>query len=169
MKRIIILLLVIFTVIEVYGQKKSKADPKDLQIDSLTKTTKNLTLENDSLKGELIKFVGLYNTIKEKVLHYDFDPTRSAFLIDSLQATRDSAAVLISQDTKASISTDEISVALNEIKTDILSIKTQLNPENDAEKTKAINSLKQLKELFDNKIITEDEFNVMKKKYVEKL
>ena len=32
----------------------------------------------------------VYNAIKEKVIHYNFDPTRSSFLIDSLKASRDS-------------------------------------------------------------------------------
>jgi hypothetical protein len=39
----------------------------------------------------------------------------------------------------------------------------------DVDKVKAVSNLKQLRELLDSKIITEAEFTLLKKKYLEKL
>jgi len=97
MKILFMSLALLLVTFQISGQKKSKVDPKDAQIDSLNMTVKSLTLkldsvtvQRDSLSGELVKYLGLYNTIREKVIHYSFDPTRSAYLIDSLAAKRDS-------------------------------------------------------------------------------
>jgi hypothetical protein len=79
----------------VFSEKKSKVDPKDAQIDSFTKVSKSLTVQLDSVSKELVKAVGVYSTIKEKVIHYNFDPARSAFLIDSLKASRDSTPAML--------------------------------------------------------------------------
>jgi hypothetical protein len=42
-------------------------------------------------------------------------------------------------------------------------------PKEDIEKSNAVSSLIQLKELYDNKIITQAEFITLKKKYLNKL
>ena len=42
-------------------------------------------------------------------------------------------------------------------------------PKEEIDKSNAVNNLKQLKELYDNKIITEAEFITLKKKYLSKL
>ena len=162
----------------VYSQKKSKVDPKDAQIDSLKQTTKVMSLQLDSVSKELVKYVGVYDAIKEKVLHYKFDPTRTAYLIDSLKATRDSTSALISAGPKSTTASDSLYLLLKEstlLRAKIDSIKIAWEKERlaipieELEKAKALGNLKQLKELLDAKIITDAEFLAMKKKYLDKL
>jgi hypothetical protein len=183
--RIIIysLALLLFS-LQASGQRKSKAetpaakDPKDVQIDSLMKVSGNLTLQLDSVSKELVKYLGLYDAIKENVVKYKFDPTRSAYLIDSLKASRDSATVLLLAQPKSTVQADSLSALLKEniqlkVKLDSARLLVSKNlvpvsPE-DLERAKAVTSLKQLKELLDAKIITETEFVTVKNKYVIKL
>jgi hypothetical protein len=162
----------------VFSEKKPKVDPKDAQIDSLTKVNKSLTVQLDSVSKELVKYVGVYTTIKEKVIHYNFDPTRTSYLIDSLKASRDSTAVLLGAVPKSSASADSLKALINEntvlkdsinnLKTSWAKDKASLTQE-EIDKAKTIGNLKQLKELLDNKIISEAEFIALKKKYLEKL
>lgn len=178
MKILIIFLSLLLSVNLAFGQKKSKVDPKDTKIDSLTKVTQKLSVKCDSVSGELIKYKGLYDAIKEKVLHKDFDPTRSAFLIDSLQASRDSATAYLSKIPKSTTASDSVIVLLKEnaaLKAEIANNKAvseknaaDLN-DPDVEKAKAISDLKELKDLLDAKIITPAEFTLQKKKYLDKL
>lgn len=155
----------------VYSQKKSKVDPKDAQITTLTH-------QLDSVSKELVKYVGVYEAIKEKVLHYNFDPTRTAYLIDSLKTTRDSTAALLSAVPKSTSTSDSLYMVLKEstlLRAKIDSIKVAWGKEKSAlsseelERAKALGGLKQLKELLDTKIITDVEFVALKKKYLEKL
>jgi hypothetical protein len=161
----------------VFSQKKSKVDPKDAEIDSLKQTTKILTLQLDSVSKELVKYLGLYSTIKENIIHYNFDPTRSAYLIDSLKAARDSTSTLLAVP-KSNASADSLAVLVIEntaLRSTIDSVRKAWGIEkaaitqDDIVKAKAIYNLKQLKELYDNKIITEAEFIALKKKYLDKL
>ena len=170
MKYFILSLSILLISFQVSGQKKSKVDPKDAQIDSLKvqvdslgKATKSLSLQLDSVSGELVKYLGLYNTIKEKVLHYSFDPTRSAYLIDSLAAARDSSAAILNLAKITPIApTDTVKAA--PVVPPVPPI-----PSEELERAKALDGLKQLKELLDTKIITDAEFVTLKKKYLEKL
>jgi hypothetical protein len=177
MKILILSLSLFLASTYVFSQKKSKVDSKDEQIDSLKQTTKVLTLQLDSVSKELVKYVGVYDAIKEKVLLYKFDPTRTAYLIDSLKATRDSTSALIAG-TKSTTASDSLYMVLKEstlLKAKIDSIKVAWEKEKSAippeelERAKAVSNLKQLKDLLDNKIITDVEFLAMKKKYIDKL
>jgi hypothetical protein len=174
MKILILSLSLLLASTYVYSQKKSKVDPKDAQIDTLTKVNKTLTVQLDSVSKELVKYLGLYNTIKDNVIHYNFDPSRSAYLIDSLKASRDSTSILLT----APVPTDSIRFLIIEnttLKATVDSVRKAWGIEKaaisqeDIVKAKAIYNLKQLKELYDNKIITEAEFIATKKKYLEKL
>ncbi len=50
---------------QVFGKKKSKnVDPRDAQIDSLTTLTKTLTLQLDSVSGELSKYAVATDSLK---------------------------------------------------------------------------------------------------------
>jgi hypothetical protein len=155
----------------VYSQKKSKVDPKDAQITTLTH-------QLDSVSKELVKYVGVYNAIKEKVLHYNFDPTRTAYLIDSLKTMRDSTAALLAAVPKSTSTSDSLYMVLKEstmLRAKIDSIKVAWGKEKSAisaeelERAKALGGLKELKELLDTKIITDVEFVALKKKYLDKL
>jgi hypothetical protein len=178
MKILILSLSLLLTSVGAFSQRKSKVDPKDAQIDTLTKVNKTLTVKLDSVSKELVKYESVYSTIKEKVIHYNFDPTRAAYLIDSLKATRDSTSALLAAVPKSTESADSIKAliientvlkdSINDLKKAWEKDKTSLTQE-EVDKAKTINNLKQLKELFDNKIITEAEFIALKKKYLEKL
>ena len=166
MKTLILTLAFALATLSAYGQRKSKEDPKDpkdAQIDSLNNVTKSLSLQLDSVSGELVKYLGLYNTIKEKVIHYSFDPTRSAYLIDSLTAKRDSTSALFALNQKTTVPPADSIIAITPDSTTV-PLSSQ-----DIETARAISGLKQLKELLDDKIITDAEFLIMKKKYLDKL
>jgi hypothetical protein len=184
MKKIILFLSLLLACTIVFGQKKSKEDPRDLKIDTLTKVNKTLTIkldsvsfQLDSVSKEMVKYLGVYAAIKEKVLHYNFDPTRAAYLIDSLKAARDSSALLLSGVPKSRLPADSANILLKEnlkLMVKIDSLKAALTstlavPSAELEKAKAIGNLKQLKELLDAKIITDAEFLLLKKKYTDKL
>jgi len=68
MKILILSLGLLMASTYVTGQRKSKVDPKDAQIDSLMKNNKTLILQLDSVSKELVKYVGVYDAIKEKIL-----------------------------------------------------------------------------------------------------
>jgi len=166
MKNLVVLITILLVSSLAFGQKKSKVDPKDAQIDTLTKKL-------DSVSKELVKYVGVYDTLKKKVVHYNFDPAKTSFLIDSLSSLRGSSSMLLTN-----AYTDSIAV----LKKENLAMKTSINFANsDAEKAKlfmtqeeidkakVVGILKQYKELVDNKVLTDAEFLVLKKKYLDKL
>ena len=170
MKTITIALMLFMVSVTLYGQRNSKVDPKDaqidtlkVQVDSLSKVTKSLSLQLDSVSGELVKYLGVYNAIKDKVLHYAFDPTRSAYLIDSLQAIRDSTAALLALKPVSLSDTSKVAPAI------IPLAAAPPVPAEDIERAKALSGIKQLKELLDAKIITDAEFLTLKQKYLGKL
>lgn len=178
MKILTVALVLLLVSLQVLGQRNKKVDPKDAQIDSLAKVNKSLTLQLDSVSKEMVKYVGVYDAIKEKVLHYNFDPTRAAYLIDSLKATRDSTSALLAAVPKSKTASDSLYLLLKEstlLKAKIDSIKIawakekSTVPAEEIEKAKAIGNLKQLKELLDAKLITDAEFLALKKKYLDKL
>jgi hypothetical protein len=184
MKTSVVLIVLVLLSSQAFGQRRSKkeaaaaTDSSKIQIDSLTKVTKSLTLQLDSVSGELVKYLSVYNTIKEKVIHYNFDPTRSAFLIDSMKVVRDSAAFVLGAVPKSTAASDSLAMlvkenALLKFKIDSVKIAWAKNMEAinalDVDKVKAVTSLKQLKEMLDSKIITEAEFTSLKKKYLDKL
>ncbi len=162
MKALFTTLIAVMVTLTLFGQKKQKEDHRDAQIDSLTLVTNNLNLKLDSVLLELVKYHGVYDAIKEKVLHYNFDPTRTSYLIDSLKVSRDSVtAKLFVNPVVTTVKNDSV-VIVKEAPVFQLSAA-------DLEKAKAIENLKQLKELLDAKIITEAEFLTLKSKYLNKL
>ena len=152
MKNIIVTLFALMISFQASGQRKSKVDPKDaqidslkIQVDSLSKVSKNLSLQLDSVSTELVKYVGVYNTIKEKVLHYSFDPTRSAYLIDSLAASRDSTAAILALNQKPPVPlSDTVNAAPVLMSASVLPPV----PEAELERARAVSALKQLKEFL---------------------
>jgi len=177
MKILFMSLALLFAFSQAFGERKSKTDPKDAQIDSLTKVSKTLALQLDSVSGELVKYAGMYTVLQEKVIHYNFDPARTGFLIDSLKASRDSSALLLKEVPKP-MTNDSIPQLMKEntiLKARIDSLNASWEkerntvPPEELEKARAIGSLKQLKELLADKIITETEFITLKKKYLSKL
>jgi len=177
MKVSILLIAVLMATLQTFGgEKKSKVDPKDAKIDTLTMQNKSLTAQLDSVSREMARYTGMYSVLYEKVFHYQFLPEKTSFLIDSLRSSRDSVSVLIGG--ANSMASDSVLMLMKENKTLMAKIdsvkmawekeKTFI-PAEDIEHAKVITGLKQLKELLDEKIISDAEFITLKKKYVMKL
>ncbi len=135
-----------------------------LQIDSLIQANTALSGKVDSISKDLAIYHGLYTTIKDKVIKYDFDPAKMSQIIDSLRTHRDSTFTGL---TAASASLKDTLFILNKenikLKASLDSITTT-----EANKAKVIAELKELKGLLDNKIITQPEFDAKKAKIMER-
>jgi Short C-terminal domain len=165
MKNLIIILLLIATA-PCFGQKKKKVDPKDQQIDTLTKANSALSTQLDSV-SKISN--GLYTALKEKVLLKDFDPTKLPEIIDSIRASRDSTNLLQSAPLKDSLSM--MSKRNNLLQTQLDSMTVAANQKkvpDPADKAKLMTELKDLKALLDAKIITQAEFDTKKKLIMDK-
>jgi len=149
-----ILLLMLVVVTLAFSQKKGKIDPKDMKIDSLTRVNTALTAQLDSVSADRDIYYSLYTVIKEKVIKYDFDPSKASELIDSLKTSRDSTIYGLT------VNADSLSAlkAENEnLKATIASLSIAM-----ADREKLVTELKQLKDLLDAKIITQEEFDAKK-------
>ena len=188
MRIIFIVLAILLTTIQASGQllgkKKSKdVDPRDAQIDSLTTLTKTLTLQLDSVSGELSKYVVAPDSLKvagdtSSVLPAAVPassatdasvsavavsaPVPVALIVEPKgPAAPDSVAILLLENKKLSAETDSMKLAL---------VKTvELITSEEVVKATAVSDLKKLKDLLDSGIITVTEFTTLKKKYLEKL
>lgn len=173
MKSVLLIVIMLITVSNVFGQRKSK------EIDTLTQQNKDLTAKLDSVNAVAGKYTVMYNVLKDSVIKYQFDPEKTTFLLDSLKTSRGAAAIMLTDTEKQAADSIKLLITQNmKLTTKIDSIQTAWNAEKKAvpvipveelENAKAITGLKQLKELLDNKIITDAEFLTLKKKYVEKL
>jgi hypothetical protein len=155
---IVILLLASF---QGFSQKKKKADPKDVTIDSLTKANKNLSVRLDSVSKDQKLYYGVYTSIKDKVILHDFDPAKMPQIIDSLKAGKD--ATLAGLAAASESLKDSLAMLSKENK----HLKARLDSLSTGgaggDKSKLITELKQLKELLDSKIITQAEYDAKKK------
>jgi hypothetical protein len=162
----IILLVSLQVSSQVFGQKKSKVDPKDAKIATLTK-------QLDSLTGVLAVYVGVYDTLKKKVVHYNFDPARTTILIDSLMTRRDSTSKVVIANCDDTIA--KLNKKYNTLKAFVDSAYSAVerskaaSVEAEIDRANAVTVLKQLRELVVAKILTEEEFATLKKKYLVKL
>ena len=167
MKNLIIILLLSCVALAGYGQKKGKVDPKDVQIDSLTKVSGTLTVKLDSSSAELAKYLGVYTSLKEKVFLTDFDPTKTSSLIDSLRTTRDATftnyqdSLNILKSTNKTLQATIDSLSVNQGATSLAAQQE--------ERARTIEYMKELKGLLDEKIITQAEFDTKKAVLLEKL
>lgn len=166
-----LLLLLLLIATQAFAQKKGKVDPKAVQIDSLMKASvafsaqaDSLLIVSDSLSKYREKYIGLYTTIKDKVLKRDFDPAKMSQIIDSLAAGRDSTYSVLSTSSTALMD------SLNTLKQENAQMKTMLGSmtEEEAAKNKLVNELRLLKELLDANILTQTEFDSRKAAVLKK-
>lgn len=153
-----ILLVMLVVVPQVFGQRKGKVDPEEAKIDSLTIAVNSLNAQLDSVSKERDLYFGVYSTIKEEVFKYDFNPSKTALLIDSLRTSIDSTTyglTSVSASLQDSLSTLKIEYAKLKAVVDSINIT-------DVNKDKLVTELKQLKELLDAKIITQADFDAKK-------
>jgi len=170
MKNLIVLLMMLLVSLQVSSQilgKKSKVDPKDAKIDTLTR-------QLDTVSKELVIYKGVYDTLVKKVVLYKFNPAKTSFLIDSLRMKpMDSTFIKLAAaraDTIAVLKKENLGMkaAMALTNSDAVKAKEFMTQE-EIDKAKIVGTLKQYKELMDAKVITEAEYIVLKKKYLEKL
>lgn len=177
MKNLILFFLLLIAV-PGFSQKKGKVDPKDAQIDSLvqvtnmlssrvdslSKKTHALSMKVDSVSKEKDRYYQVYKTISEKVLRYKFDPAKTSTLIDSMKMHRDST--MSGLQAESLTLTDSLRILHSENEKLQTAIQDMTAAQGDKEKI--IVELKQLKELLDEKIITQEEYNAKKTKLLAK-
>lgn len=171
MKTFAFLLLTVLMTIPAYGQKKGKVDPKDVTIDSLTMVNKGLagqldtvTMNLDATAKELATYKGVYTAFKDKVVKEDFDPANTGMIIDTLMAAREAEVAELNAQIKSL--QDSVTV----LQTDNTRLQAAMDQmvAGTVNKDEIIEELKQLKELLDAKIITQDEYDAKKVKLLEK-
>jgi len=177
MKNLFLFILLLASV-QAFSQKKGKTDPKDTQIDSLTQVTVMLTgeleeanqssealsMKLDSVSMDRDKYYGSYKAMRDKVVKYNFDPARTSILIDSLKMNRDSILNL------NKIATASLNDSIKVLQAENAKLQTTITTmaAADADKEKIVAELKQLKELLDSKIITQEEYDAKKTKLMAK-
>ena len=174
MKHLLIFSL-LFISLQAFSQKKETIEKQAATIDTLTQLNGTLMAQLDSLttiNAELTSALdstsaGLdlyYGTIKEKVLIEDFDPAALPEIIDSLINSRDEKISGLS--TSSETLSDSLSTVSAELATLKGTLATLENAESDKEKLVA--ELKQLKELLDSGIFTQEEYDSKKADLVKK-
>lgn len=131
------------------------------QLDSLTKLNATLTSVLDSTSKGLAFY---YTTIKEKVLTRDFDPAALPDIIDSLRNSRDEK--ITGLETSSETLADSVTVLKSEVTLLKDSVSTLENA--DADRDKLVEELKQIKELLDSGIFTQEEYDSKKAAIMEK-
>jgi predicted nucleic acid-binding Zn-ribbon protein len=169
MKTKLSMLFVLLIVVTTFTQAQSK---KDIEADLIRCTTSKDSIQNlltglstkyDSINKAYIAYDTMYNAIKEKVFLHDFDPTNMSELIDSLRAGREDAF----SGTTTTLN-DSISM-LEQENTKLIATIDSMAATSNEDKTQLINDLKQLKELLDEQILTQEEFDAKKSELLEKL
>ncbi len=174
MKNLILFGLMLFS-LQAISQKKAVIEEQEATIDTLTQQNTLLSAEldsiralNDSLTTSLdaaTKSLDFYyNTIKEKVLTHDFDPAALPEIIDSLRTSRDEKI------SGLSTASESLADSVTMLTTELATLKEAMAAlENaDADKEKLVAELKQLKELLDSGIFTEEEYEAKKAEIMAK-
>ena len=161
-----------------FSQKKGKVDPKDTQIDSLvnvtlmltsqvdslSKSTQAMSMTLDSVAKDRDRYYKVYQTMSEKVVRYKFDPSKTSMLIDSIKMHRDSTMADLNSTSL------QLSDSVRILKAENAKLQNGLQDMTAAQvdKEKIVEELRQLKELLDEKIITQEEYNTKKTKLLAK-
>jgi len=166
MKKIKLFLLMFAIATQAFSStKKDKVDPKDAKIDSLTNANAALTLQLDSISKKFDKYFVVYSTVKEKVFKYDFDPAQTGLLIDSLKTTRDLTFTGLTAETT---SLEDSLAVLKTENASLLAKIESLSEQKEVDISKMASDLKQLKELLDAGILSQEDFDKQKNSVLEK-
>ena len=172
MKPLVIFLAMLLS-FQVNAQKKSKTDPNDLTIDSLTTVTSVLLFQKDSLSNQLAVYYGVYTSLKENVIKRDFAPDSTSTIIGSMLTAQanvlpvvnttqaDSLLLMKSQNMELAAIIERLNAEIKQREADLLNDETQ--------RGNAISTLRELKSLLDANIISQTEYTNLKKKYLAKL
>lgn len=131
------------------------------QYTGLSALYESLNKTYDSINKTYLAYDSMYSVIKARVILHDFDPVNTSMLLDSLRASRD-----LSLSGITTIYNDSIS-ALKEENTRLQATVDSLAAENKANDADVVTQLKQLKELLDAQILTQEEFDARKTKLLE--
>jgi hypothetical protein len=129
----------------------------------LSATNESLSKTYDSINKSYLAYDSMYKVIKARVILHEFDPLNTSTLLDSLRASRD-----LSLSGMTNIYNDSISVLKKE-NTSLQATVDSLAAETKAMDIDVVTQLKQLKELLDAQILTQEEFDARKAKLLEKL
>ena len=171
MKTKLSMLFVLLIVMVTFTQAQSK---KDIEADLIRCTTTKDSIQNlftvlsakyDSVSKAYITYDTMYNAIKEKVFLHDFDPANMSELIDSLQTEAFSGITVLND----SITVLNDSTTVLQVENAELIAKIESMTAGTGSETEIVDSLKQLKELLDADILTQEEFDAKKAVLIEKL
>jgi hypothetical protein len=130
--------------------------------DSLNIAYESLNKTYDSINKTYLAYDSMYRVIKEKVILHDFDPEKAVTLLDSLKADRNETLSGITKVYSDSIAVLKEDIGKLQATNDSLALQI-------TENAGVVNKLKQLKELLDAQIITQEEFDTRKATLLEKL
>ncbi len=168
MKTKLSVLFVLLIAVVTFTQAQSKKDIEEnlsqctITKDSIQNLLTGLSAKYDSINKACIAYDTMYNAIKEKVFQDDFDPANMSELIDSLRTGKEVVFSGITTTLNDSIS------LLEQENTKLKATIESLSTGNGDDNTQLVNDLKQLKELLDAQIITQEEFDVKKTELLEK-
>lgn len=188
MKRLTLLVLLVIATTQLFAQsKKELLEDAEIKVASLTEDNAMLQRQLYSANTEKELYFNVYKSLKSELIEYDFDPTKTAFLIDSLETSWDSLYALL-LDTKAQLK-DSVTtlVALNQqlqVQIDSLSqndstlvdlnqpeqvqIGGLLQNSSVSNKDAMVKELKQLKELYVEEIISKELFEKKRDQIMQK-
>lgn len=155
-----LLLIAVVTFTHAQSKKEVEADLSKCTTakDSIQNVLTGLSASYDSINKVCIAYDTMYNAIKEKVFLDDFDPANMSELIDSLQTEAFSGTNVLN---------DSITV-LQEENAELIAKMESMTAATDSE-DEIVNDLKQLKDLLDANILTQEEFDAKKAVLLEKL
>ena len=171
MKKKLSVLFVLLIAVVTFTHAQSK---KEVEADLIKCTTAKDSIQNlltglsasyDSINKVCIAYDTMYNAIKEKVFLDDFDPTDMSELIDSLQTESFSGTTVLND----SITVLNDSITVLQVENTELEAKIESMAAGTDSETEIVDSLKQLKDLLDANILTQEEFDAKKAVLIEKL
>lgn len=155
MKNTILVLTLLLVQTFAFGQsKKEILDAKD----SLMTLSKKDSIAIDSLTKRVTALTIVYESVKTKVLKYNFDPTKFDGIMDSLIANKDAIMTLTNHE-KDSLHEVIASLTAKKDSADAV-VKYYTDKRNSQTVSDAdIIELKKLKDLVDSGILAQDEFD----------
>ena len=162
-----VLLIAVVTFTHAQSKKEVEADLIKCTTakDSIQNLLTGLSVSYDSINKVCIAYDTMYNAIKEKVFLDDFDPADMSELIDSLQTESFSGTTVLND----SITVLNDSIIVLQVENTELEAKIESMAAGTDSETEIVDSLKQLKDLLDANILTQEEFDAKKAVLIEKL
>jgi outer membrane murein-binding lipoprotein Lpp len=154
MKRIYLLLIAVVVATTAYSQKLSKEE-MEAKIDSLTKANSALVANVDTLGKQLLALQAIYDTLKVGYIKSDFTANTISAKMDDLMNSNDGIVDSLTTEN------EKLKSKVEELTTGAVAVQK--------EKEQVIHDLEAAKRLLDQGILTEDEFQSIKKKYISKL